>query len=83
MSINDVVQFNENHKWCGCLGIIYEIKECKSDMAPNGDIRFTIGVPAPMEGTAFIYVMASEFAIEKIGTAKLVLGNEDNNDVCS
>lgn len=52
-------------------------------MAPNGDIRFTIGVPAPMEGTAFIYVMASEFAIEKIGTAKLVLGNEDNNDVCS
>ena len=24
----DVIQFNENHKWRGCLGIITEIKDC-------------------------------------------------------
>lgn len=73
MKINDVVQFNENHKWRGCLGIINEIKHC-------GDgIRYMVGVPAPMEGTAFIYVMDSENAIELIGQAVLVpreAGNE-------
>lgn len=78
MKINDVVQFNENHEWCGSLGIITEIKECKSEKAPNGDIRYMVGVPAPMQGTAFIFVMASEFAIERIGQAIMVLkGSED------
>ena len=72
MNIGDVVQFNENHKWCGCLGIIREVKEC----GENG-IRYMIGVPAPMQETAFIFVMASEFAIEKIGEAVLVLKDED------
>ena len=28
MRIGDVVQFNENHKWCGCLGIVREVKDC-------------------------------------------------------
>lgn len=28
MDIDDVVQFNENHKWCGALGIITEVKNC-------------------------------------------------------
>ena len=32
MQVGDVVQFNENHKWCGCLGIIYEIKEIHNDL---------------------------------------------------
>lgn len=27
MSIGDVVQFNENHKWAGSIGIITEIKK--------------------------------------------------------
>ena len=65
---NDVVQFNENHKWRGSLGIITEVKDCKE----NG-IRYTVGVPAPLQGTAFIYVMSSENSIEYIGEAKLIL----------
>lgn len=77
MEINDVVQFNENHKWCGSLGIITEIKECKSEACPNGDFRYMVGVPAPMQGTAYIYVMASEFAIEKIGKAVMVAKREE------
>lgn len=73
MKINDVIQFNENHKWRGCLGIINDIKIC------GDDIRYTVGVPAPMEGTAFIFVMRSENAIELVGQAILVpveAGNE-------
>ena len=31
MKKNDVVQFNENHKWCGALGIINEVKDCKEN----------------------------------------------------
>ena len=77
MQKGDIVQFNENHDWCGSLGIIYEIKECKSDRAPNGDIRYMIGVPAPKQGTAFIFVLASEFAIERIGEARFVLKDEE------
>lgn len=26
MNKDDVIQFNENHKWRGCLGIIREVK---------------------------------------------------------
>ena len=39
--VNDVVQFNENHKWCGCLGIVNEIKNC------GEDFRYMVGVPVP------------------------------------
>ena len=55
MKIGDVVQFNENHEWQGCLGIIREVKDCKE----NG-IRYMVGVPAPLQGTAFIFVMENE-----------------------
>lgn len=72
MEINDVIQFNENHKWCGCLGIITEIKDCKE----NG-IRYMVGLPTP-EGTAYIFVMSTENAIEKIGQAKLIVGGYHN-----
>lgn len=75
MKVNDVVQFTENHKWCGSLGIITETKDCKE----NG-IRYMIGVPIPQQGTAFIYVMESENAIEYVGKAIMTLkkGSEDN-----
>lgn len=66
IEINDVVQFNENHKWCGCLGIVNEIKQCQND------IRYMVAIPSPAEGTAFIYVMESDKTIEKIGRALLV-----------
>lgn len=70
MNVNDVVQFTEGHKWCGSLGIIREIKQC------GEDTRYMIGVPAPMQGTAFIFVMGSENAIEYIGKAILTLKEE-------
>ena len=72
MNKGDVVQFNENHKWCGSLGIITEVKDC----GENG-IRYMVGVPAPMQGTAFIFVMNSENAIEYIGKAILTLKDSD------
>lgn len=60
----DVVQFNEKHKWCGSLGIVTNVKDC----GKNG-IKYTVGVPIPQQGTAFIFVMESEEAIEYIGRA--------------
>lgn len=74
MKINDVIQFNENHKWCGSLGIITEIKET------SNDIRYMVGVPIPQQGTAFIFVMGSENAIERIGKAVMTLKDSDNKD---
>ena len=65
-----VVQFNENHKWCGCLGIVNEIKQC------DNDTRYMVGIPIPQQGTAFIFVMESENAIELIGKAILTLKEE-------
>lgn len=67
-----VVQFNENHKWIGSLGIITEVKKC------GDDTRYMVGVPDPMQGTAFIYVMGSENAIEYIGEAVLTLKDEED-----
>lgn len=83
MNKGDVIQFNENHKWCGCLGIINEIKEVhNTNLNGDGknDIRYMIGVPIPQQGTAYIYVMASEFAIEYIGKAVMVMNGGDNNE---
>ena len=68
----DVIQFNENHKWRGCLGIITKIKDC----GENG-IRYMIAVEVPQQGTAYIFVMSTENAIEKIGKAVLVPPEED------
>jgi hypothetical protein len=58
---NDVVQFNENHKWCGCLGVIDEVKDC------GDDIRYMIGVPIPEQGTAFIMSMGSQNEFDLTG----------------
>ena len=66
MKVNDVVQFTENHKWCGCLGIISEIKQL------NNDIKYMIGVPIPQQGTAYIFSMASDQEFEYIGKAVMV-----------
>lgn len=64
---NDVVQFNEKHKWCGCLGIVKEVK----------NLRIMVGVPAPMQGTAYIF--CKEEDIEYIGKAELVFRGEDDD----
>lgn len=70
MTIGDVIQFNAKHKWCGSLGIIKEVKICKDD------VRYMIGVPIPQKGAAFIFVMASENAIEYIGQAVMTFKDE-------
>lgn len=74
MKVNDVVQFNENHKWRGSIGIIGEVKIC------GDDIRYMVGVAIPQQGTAFIYVMQSENAIEYIGEAILTMKNGEDNE---
>lgn len=72
MQVNYVVQFNENHKWVGCLGIITEIKQIKVMESNKFDLRYTVAVPIPEKGTAYIYVLSSEHALEFIGDAKLI-----------
>ena len=71
IEIGDVVQFNENHKWCGCLGIVNEKK-----ILEDG-IRIMVGVPIPQQGTAYIFVMNNEIAIEKIGKARLIIKDKE------
>lgn len=71
IKVCDVVQFNENHKWCGCLGIVEEVSE-------RGDsIRYMVGVPVPQGGTAYIFVMESEHALEYIGEAVMITKEGD------
>ena len=68
LKLNDVIQFNENHKWCGALGIVSEIKELENYT------KYLIGVPiheAARVSTAYIFVMAIEMALERIGVAEL------------
>lgn len=84
MKLGDVVQFNENHKWRGCLGIINEKKEMHNDdlnSEDKNDIRYMVGLPIPGQGTAYIYVLQSEFAIEKIGEAILVPEELENDNI--
>lgn len=57
---NEVVQFNEKHKWCGCLGIVEEVKKN----------RIMAGVPVPEKGTAYIFARPEE--LERIGVAAMV-----------
>ena len=66
---NDIVQFIEKHKWCGCLGIITEVKII------HEGIRYMIGVPIPQQGTAFIY--ATDDEVEIVGRAVMVLKDSD------
>ena len=83
MKVGDVVQFNENHEWCGCLGIIDNFKPIHNpDLKGEGhnDFRFMVGVPMPNGGTAYIFVLASENAIEAIGEAKLVPKERDDKE---
>lgn len=70
---NDVVQFNEKHKWCGCLGIVDSIKEL-----PDMRKRITVGVPISEKGTAYIFTEPED--LEIIGKAVLVQSWEEDED---
>ena len=72
--VGDVVQFVENHKWCGCLGIINEIKPC------GDDYRVMIGVPVPQQGIAYIFSMLSNNEFEYIGQAVFGFGEEEDDE---
>ncbi len=61
----DVVQFTENHKWRGCLGIITENKK------RGKDNRLMVAVQVPESGIAYIYTMESDMDIEYVGRAIL------------
>ena len=70
-----VVQFLENHKWRGSLGIITKVKYIKDD------VKYMIAVPIPMQGTAYIYSMQSENDIALVnGFATLVPRDEEDED---
>lgn len=58
---NDVVQFIEGHKWCGCLGIVVKVRQ-------SG--RVMVGVPIPQKGTA--YMLAQPYEVELIGRAVMI-----------
>lgn len=65
--VGEVVQFVENHKWCGCLGIVDEVKDC------GEDYRYLVGVPVPEEGIAFIFSMEGDEEFEYVGDAVLAI----------
>lgn len=74
--VGDAIQFNENHQWTGCFGIIDEAKEVENDA------RYLVAVPMPSENgkTAFVYVNESEDAMCYIGRAAFTLSDEKDND---
>ena len=72
MQIGDVVQFTEDHKWCGCFGYINEIKRCG-----DGNIRYMVGVPMPQGGTAYIFTKDMDDDIEYVGKAVLMPTGDD------
>lgn len=70
----DVVQFTENHKWRGCLGIVSEVKK-----TAGGKIRYMIGVPIPSNDgkTSTAYIFDDGANIERIGVAVMIENKED------
>lgn len=69
----EVVQFGEDHKWCGCLGIVKEVKEA----------RIMVGVPMPPRtanegrgGTAYIFAGEKDLLklmLEMVGSSMTVV----------
>lgn len=70
---NDVVQFTESHKWVGCFGCVTEVRDLG-----YGKMRYMVGVPVPMQGTAYIFDNGS--GIEKVGTAVLVPAESEDGE---
>ena len=75
IEVGSVVQFNGNHKWARCLGIVDEVKQYEKDC------RYLIDVPVVPEDSispsdtysAYIYVMESDNAITEVGR----IGSDD------
>ena len=73
MKKGDVVQFNETHKWIGCLGIIDRVK-CKE--------VYLVGVPMPSNdgNTRTAYIFAEESELEHIGKAVMVQADTEGGE---
>lgn len=76
-SVGDVVCFRENHKWIGSLGFVEEVKPIAGE---NGEatLRIMVGVPAPLEGIAYIFCLPHE--IEVVGKYPYVVGKGENDE---
>lgn len=70
-TIGQVVQFTENHKWCGSLGFIEEVKKC------GYDYKFTICCTSPDNQSScdsiYIYSMLSNNEFEPLLDGHVVL----------
>lgn len=67
IDVGTVVQFNENHKWCGCLGIVTQAK-----LLAGGAIKYMVHVPIPPKRMTCIFVLNTDNAIDIIGLAVLM-----------
>ena len=83
--VGEVIQFNENHKWCGCFGTIAEVKAYE-----DGSVRYMIEVPhiTSEEGIvhvypAYIFVSSEDRAIEYIGPAIFMTRSTDDENTGS
>lgn len=69
VSVGDVIQFNENHKWRGAFAVVTEVEPVE------GDIKITAGVPIlendAVDGTAYIFTMQSAGEFDPVGRAAL------------
>lgn len=68
--LGDIVCFKAKHKWAGCLGFVEKIKQIKGE-----ETMIMVGVPIPMKGIAYIYVMPDE--IENLNCAYMYPGEID------
>lgn len=70
VSEGDVIQFNENHKWCGALAVVTEVKVL------SDDVKILAGVPMlekdGVSGTAYIYTMQSANEFDPVGRAAMM-----------
>ena len=69
----DVIQFTENHQWCGALGIVSDVTKKKND------IRYLVCIPVPEKGNVYVFSLKSRKEIERIGVAILIPKDEGNN----
>lgn len=67
LKIGTVIQFNENNRWEGCLGIIEKI-----DLLDNGDAIYIIQVPIPKSPPIYTHTTLSANDFYWIGMSMLM-----------
>lgn len=72
ITVGQVVQFTEGHKWCGSLGFIEHVEKCG-----ESNYRFMIGCTFPDNhtkcNTAYIFSMAKDCEFEPLLDGHTVL----------